>query len=177
MKITHHGGGCCGIKQICYLGFSPDEMLYAYDAAEDLHAAKQYANTDARGGPVSSDRNIYWFARPAEKAGERFDAYLDFLRKHRPCSLVEVTIVPYEETARYDDVEYCSEYQASWAPFLKKRGFSRVARVANSNSGNHVEVYHLVLEDVNWDYDSYYYSYFDVEEEDEDEICPEYGGD
>ena len=32
MKITHHGGGCCGIKQICSLGYSPDEFMYGFDA-------------------------------------------------------------------------------------------------------------------------------------------------
>ena len=103
MRITHHGGGCCAIKQISSLGCNPDEFMYQFDAPEgmDLADLKQYAKADARGTAVDSSRNIYWFSRPSETAGERFDAYLDFLRKHRPCSLAEVTIVPYEGSARF----------------------------------------------------------------------------
>ena len=170
MKITHHGGGCCGIKQICSLGYSPDEFMYGFDAPKDSDAAKRYANEDARGGAVESDRNIYWFSRPGETAGERFDAYLDFLRKHRPCSLVEVTIVPYEDSVRFPDDAHCwEEYQQEWVPFLEERGFKCVARVANSNSGNHVEVYHLILEDPDWDWDNYgINSYFDMEHDEEE---------
>ena len=148
MRITHHGGGCCAIKQICMLGSGPDEFMYQFDAPEgkDLEDLKQYAKADARGTAVDSSRNIYWFSRPSETAGERFDAYLDFLRKHRPCSLVEVTIVPYEYSARYpDDEDEWYKYQQDWIPFLEERGFKCVARVANSNSGNHVHVYHLIL--------------------------------
>ena len=182
MKITHHGGGCCAIKQISMLGCDPDEFMYQFDALEGkgLENLKQYANADARGAAVDSSRNIYWFSRPSETAGERFDAYLDFLRKHRPCSLVEVTIVPYEGSARFlDDEDEWEEYQQEWVPFLEERGFKCVAKVANSNSGNHVHVYHLVLEDPDWDWDNYdINSYFDLEDEEwDEEICPEYGGD
>ena len=170
MKITHHGGGCCGIKQICWLGSSPDELMYGFDAPKDLGAAEGYANADARGGNVESTRNIYWFSRPSETAEARFDAYLDFLRKHRPCSLVEVTIVPYEGSARFpDDEDEWEECQQDWVPFLEERGFKCVARVANSNSGNHVHVYHLVLEDPDWDWDNYdINSYFDMEHDEEE---------
>ena len=130
MRITHHGGGCCAIKQISMLGCDPDEFMYPIDAPKDLDAAKWYAKSDARGTAVDSSRNIYWFSRPSETAGERFDAYLDFLRKHRPCSLVEVTIVPYEDSARYpDDEDYWEQYQEDWIPFLKQRGFKCVAKV------------------------------------------------
>ena len=169
MRITHHGGGCCAIKQISMLGCSPDEFMYSFDAPKSVEKAKSYANEDARGGNVESSKNIYWFSRPKETAGERFDAYLDFLRKHRPCSLVEVTIVPYEDSARLPDDDDCwEEYQKDWIPFLKQRGFECVAKVANSNSGNHVHVYHLVLEDPDWDWGNYgINSYFDMEEEEE----------
>lgn len=169
MRITHHGGGCCGIKQIAMLGYSPDENLYPFDKPEDKKKAKYYADQDARGGNVESSRNIYWFARPYESAGARFDAYLDFLKKHRPCSLVEVTIVPYEDSvAAGGDERYMAEYQADWRPFLKDRGFKMVNRFANSNSGNHIEVYHLVLEDPDWEYDGYHTSYYDIEQEEEE---------
>ena len=170
MKITHHGGGCCAIKQISMLGCDPDEFMYPIAAPEDLDAAKQYANADARGGAVDSGKNIYWFSRPCEPAGERFDAYLDFLKKHRPCSLVEVTIVPYEYSARYpDDTDCWEEYQEPWIEFLESRGFNCVAKVANSNSGNHVHVYHLALEDPDWDWGNYgINSYFDMEHEEEE---------
>lgn len=167
MKITHHGGGCCGIKQISMLGFSPDDLTYATSAPDNLQEAKNYANRDATGQSVDG-RNIYWFQRPTETTGQRFDAYLEFLSKHRPCSLVEVTIVPYEESARYpDDEGGWEEHQISWVPFLEERGFNCVAKFANSNSGNHVWVYHLILEDPNWDYDDFYNSYFQMEEEEE----------
>ena len=168
MRITHHGGGCCAIKQICGLGYTPDDDMYERSAPKDLTSAKHYANTDATGGSVDSSRCIYWFSRPTETAGERFDAFLEFLKKHRPCSLVEVTIVPYEESARYpDDPDCWSDYQEAWVPFLEERGFNCVAKVANSNSGNHVWVYHLILEDPEWDHTGYHNSYFRIEEEEE----------
>lgn len=162
MRITHHGGGCCGIKQICMLGCSPDDVMYKTAAPEHLGEAKGYARRDADGRGADSTTNIYWFERPTEKAGERFDAYLEFLKKYRPCSLVEVTIVPYEDSAKDDDEEWWEEYQKTWIPFLKKRGFKRVAKFANSNSGNHIEVYHLILEDSDWDFHSYDNSYYDL---------------
>lgn len=170
MRITHHGGGCCGIKQISMLGFSPDENLHPLEEPKDKTSARHYAAQDARGGNVESSRNIYWFARPYESAGERFDAYLNFLKKHRPCSLVEVTIVPYEDSVEANgDEVLMTNYQEEWQPFLRSRGFKMVNRFANSNSGNHIEVYHLVLEDPNWGYDWHHNSYYDIEDEEEEE--------
>jgi hypothetical protein len=142
MRITYHGGSCCGIKQISSLWNSPDWKLAAIKHKEGH--IPSVSRADAWGHEVKSTDNFYPFERPAETGGERFDAYMDFLRKHRPQGLVEVTIIAkYREAL--EDSSYVSKAQEDWIPFLKKRGFKRVARFANSNSGNFVEVYHYIM--------------------------------
>ena len=118
--------------------------------------------------------NFYIDDRPKETAGKRFDAYLDRLMLLRPYGMVECTIVC-NETGRFkvmsseldeaerlenidslevftDDSTYeplFSYDQSKWAPFLEERGFKMVTRFPNSNSGNYVHVYHLVM-DAEW---------------------------
>jgi hypothetical protein len=151
MMINHHGGKCCGIKTISGLCYDPGYTMWAIESNDG-----KYLEQDACGVGVASNWNVYPYSRPKESAGERFDAYLDFLKIHRPCSLVEVTVVPYNWEAKAEaGLNYTTdEYQVKWVKFLEARDFKRVARFANCNSGNYVEVYHLVLRDEehNWSY-------------------------
>lgn len=108
--------------------------------------------------------------------GEVFDIYLRFLMKFRPYGLVEATIVPtvgetavlnsfYEresETAEGIDLlpvfdeenesitrrnhSFSNSSYEKWASFLKARGFNCVSKAPNTNSGNIVHVYHLVMD-------------------------------
>jgi hypothetical protein len=168
MKITFHGGNCCGIKTISGLTLAPKDILWTLE-----EKSKFVSDTDANGGVVSSADNFYSFARPKETAGERFDAYMDFLRQYRPQGLVEVAIVRETGGAIKDQKDdYCgSSYQEAWAPFLEERGFTMVNRFANSNSGNYVEVYHYVMKE-EFNYVDKFVFYDD--EEEDDEYCADY---
>jgi hypothetical protein len=124
---------------------------------------------DRAGSHVCSSEPFYYKSRPPETYGERFDAYLHFLAKYRPYGLVEVTLVlkigqtynandeiycleggeieSFEvEDAYFDDDDYDRSYQEDWVPYIEDRGFKCVTVVPNTNSGNLVHVYHLVMD-------------------------------
>lgn len=166
IKITHHGGNCCGIKHIANLGVNP-----AYAVYNKTKTRKDELSTDRNGGVVSSAFNLYWPERPSETYGERFNAYLDYLAIIRPYGLVECTITtsncggfgisgditgsmewdltPYEELRYDEDEEEIPEGghydQSPWIPVFEKCGFQKVSEFPNSNSGNYVQVWHLVM--------------------------------
>lgn len=168
IRITHHGGECCGIKHICHLGHSPDYIVYGRkERASILHY-------DRHGDPVYSSQNVYHKAMPKEKTGERFDRYLDMLRHVRPFGIVEVTLVvnfgggfhantDYQEDIfqrsdgqmpeKVDLDEFVEEpededcFQDSWVPFIEERGFRLINSCPNTNSGNIVKVYHLNMDE------------------------------
>jgi len=66
---------------------------------------------------------------------------------------VDIAISEYEEGQGADrdyeeggEARYDSWLQDSWIPELESRGFRKVSRFPNINSGNMVEVYHLVMD-------------------------------
>lgn len=146
MKITHHGGNCCGIKTISGL-FSPDDNQ-ARLTVKSPSAADQELNQDIRGQTVSSSTNMYLYAAPEETSLQRFDRYLDFLCEKRPYHIIEVAIAAYPESAQSEaafDASRIRDFQTSWIPLLLQRGFKESVRNFNSNSGNIVIVYHAKI--------------------------------
>lgn len=143
LKITMHSGNCCAIKTISGFGYTtPESVVWKKKKTEPY-------STDRHGGAVSSNMNFYHPERPKETMGERFIAYMDFLRVERPQGLVEVCIVPYSyEVLEEQGMKVkVTPFQDKWVPFLEQQGFTRVARVANSNSGNYVEVWHYIMKE------------------------------
>lgn len=144
MHPGYHGGLCCGMKVIRNLGCNPDysvaALLSMYENEEELEDL--LADTpDVCGRDVESSDSFFFDAAPSEKAYERLDRYLSYLREHRPYGIVEITLAddpdapgyPYSQTPK-------------WRPVLEARGFREVNNCLNSNSGNRVYVFHLNME-------------------------------
>lgn len=128
MRIANHGGKCCGIKTIHYMGVSPGSTEWTWRKDEENPCFRDYS-----GGDVSSEYNFFHLAAPSETAGERFDRYLKYLRVRRPKGIVEVVLTKHLQVG-------------GWEPFLLERGFKRVQEFENSNSGAILRVYHLVMD-------------------------------
>lgn len=181
MKISLHGGHCCGIKTIYDLGWSPENTAY-----RKSESSKKYLSADRNGGQFDTDWDMYWPERPSEKMGERFKAYINYLAEIRRYGLVEVAIIvpcirteclsdtpmyllenqkvsTFEEAVAAagsyydedDDETYTEGYsegggrswwtQEEWIPVLEKHGFKMVSEFPNINSGNLIQVWHLVM--------------------------------
>lgn len=173
MKISLHGGHCCGIKTIYDLGCDPDHTIY-----RKLESSKEFLSVDRLGGQFDTGWDMHWKARPSEKYRERFDAYIDYLAEIRRYGLVEVAIIvpcvtsetlegdmmyrletgeieTFEEAVQQAVEDYVDDYdeggdanywtQEKWIPVLEEHGFKMVSEFPNINSGNLIQVWHLVM--------------------------------
>jgi hypothetical protein len=140
MKLSFHGGNCCGIKHIHGLLNSPDYMV----DERELDSLDPFFNEKYELPPNGSKQTPCYESRPRETAEERLRFYIDWLEKNRPFSLVEVTLAPYQKL--------------EWHKTLLDIGFVEVTTFLNSNSGCHITVYHLKIEKP---------EYYDPEEDDE----------
>lgn len=130
MHLVFHGGKCCGIKTIYGFERDPEDELDALPAIPKNSADIMYHT-------VGSNIRFFHLAAPEESRLKRLDRYLDFVKKHRPSHIIEVTLA--ESDDRYLN-------QTIWFPLLEERGFIRVNKAKNSNSGNIVHVFHLNIE-------------------------------
>lgn len=124
MELLFHGGNCCGVKTI--KGF-----LYGPEAKCTALAKKAANNKDKHGHHVSSMETFFTDEAPAETLGDRLDRYLAFLRTNRPRGLVEAYLI--------------NSQVMLWDDFLKSRGFTADLVFNNSNSGNNITRYSLVM--------------------------------
>ncbi len=134
MRLSFHGGMCCGIKHIYEMGQKPTEMCYAQEASGKAFHDVSYDF-------CSQDKSVYPDACPAETKLARLERYLGWLTLNRPSGIVEVTLICSGE-GYYD--------QSLWVPVLIEKGFVRVTPddgVYNSNSGNRVHVFHLYMKE------------------------------
>ena len=129
MILAFHGGRCCGIKTIYNFGTDPYEKVSAFKATDNR-------NDDARYTTTSVTDNFFTDDAPVETRLERLDRYIAFVEKRRPQHLIEICLAE----------GVCINQTKKWDPLLKERGFSLVARFKNSNSGNWVCVYHLIID-------------------------------
>ena len=131
MRMSFHGGMCCGIKHIFELNFGGLDDLC--DALPEVRKN----NSDCSYYWTQQDERVFTDAAPAETKLKRLDRYLEWLKLHRPSGIVEITLVT---------PTHGSYSQLVWVPVLKERGFREVTPeggVYNSNSGNYVRVFHL----------------------------------
>lgn len=155
MRIVHHGGMCCGIKTIHGLGTSPDgeyeghvceaingfehKQVDQYDqvvplSEEFTEDPVEYIDADVTYSVVNSWTNIFSGKAPEESPRARLKRYIDWIAKKRPSHLVEICL-------QVSGV--CN--QKAWIPVLEEYGFKMVTEFYNSNSGNRVGIFHLVL--------------------------------
>lgn len=132
MIISFHGGMCCGIKTIHSMGTNPAELT------SSLEAQKSKRNHDANYDYTKQDYNFFTDEAPKETQEARFTRYLDFIKKYRPGHIVEVALVV--QGAGWVN-------QKAWVPILEALGFKAVTSAKNSNSGNTVTIFHLVVDE------------------------------
>lgn len=131
MKMTFHGGNCCGIKHISGMGEGPDKLCFGKNETEPR---TEYIE----GEEVSSEWDVFSESRPVESGEDRLKAMLNYLSQWRSKGIVEITLVLMESDSNFS--------QRAWVPVLEKLGFREVNSCFNSNSGNIVHVYHLNME-------------------------------
>jgi hypothetical protein len=138
MQIAYHGGKCCGLKTIYKMGYNPDEKIPA-DSSFLKEAKYGVTNKDALGNSVSSNDTPYFGVTEKETYKERLVRFIDFLRVNRPSGLIEIALMEHPSDPNY----YYS--QRKWYPFLEELGFTMTTRFKNSNSGNWVTTWILIL--------------------------------
>lgn len=127
MHLGYHGGKCCGIKVIWGFGSNPLAMDSSLEAIK-------ITNADIAGDNVSTRDRFFHLAAPEETCVERLDRYIAFVKVKRPKHIIEAVLA--EVTTGYLD-------QKVWFPILEERGFKRINKAKNSNSGNTCHVFHL----------------------------------
>ena len=134
MRISYHGGYCCGVKTIHGLGRDPEHTC---PFSQDKSPSQCL---DAQGRSTSSETNFYnkAIADGQYTYEELFKEYLSFLEKARPKGIVEVCLSDYQRGY--------SNQLPKWTPVLNKHGFKEVSSCKNSNSNNRVHVFHLCME-------------------------------
>lgn len=131
MIIGTHGGECCGIKHIYCLEDRPGAMVgddYIGDDFDEYIVEPETASKrlDRLIDIISHDRK--WFNAGCVPNHAR--------KKH---GVIEVVLAKSPPGAAYyiDQVKH-------WRRALIRRGFKLVTKALNSNSGNHIYIYHLV---------------------------------
>lgn len=163
-KLAYHMGHCCAIKTIYNLGSSPYAETWPEPKREvpldDISCDRNGYTMDEFGEYTTLD-NMYYGGHQSQERIKSFDEILHYLADFRPFGLVEVAIVVdinrvstimdsqnldlENHTDNGDTDGWSSFEQSEWVPELEKRGFKKVSEVPNSNSGNIVQVYHLVM--------------------------------
>jgi hypothetical protein len=136
MKITFHGGECCGIKHISGLGNDPERLVDEIDNPKPDNDHAAYPDTSGR--EVSSDQNFFYGKAPKESCLNRLDRYIKYIDKVRPYGVIEIVLCDYRCApwmAHYNQIP-------AWEPVLLKRDFVLVTPCFNSNSDNKIFIYH-----------------------------------
>jgi hypothetical protein len=134
LRITCHGGKCCGIKHIFGFPYFP---LYGREPKLKkipFSDPNYFNDEDSRGYPVNTKMMVYNLAAPEEPLWDRMDRYLKYLREIRPGGIVECTLA--KQFGEWDQIKL-------FEPSLFERGFKMVNEERNSNSNNIFRVYHL----------------------------------
>lgn len=132
MRISLHGGNCCGIKHIHDLGRYPTVLKCA---ARKPRKMTSFGQSETSGTNDMIHRNVrgkcdfFNEAAPQELYEDRFDRFVKFIKDKRPNGIIEVVINP---------------SQKAWEPILKKHNFKKVSSGTNSNTYGTIIVYHLV---------------------------------
>src|SRR4051812_5768139 len=122
MKITLHGGDCCGIKHISGLGLMPKMMLCARKATYRTSFGF-IPFSPAENDMMRSNRNgrmdFFHLDAPKESYEDRFKRFVEFIKKNRSQGIIEVVL----NTGR-----------VLWVPIIQELGFKPVSSGKNSNT-------------------------------------------
>jgi hypothetical protein len=134
MRISLHGGNCCGVKHIHDLGYYPSIPLAARKAIK-MTSFGQIPGVGTNDMMYRNSRGKCDFfneAAPQESAKERFNRFVEFIKKNRPKGIIEVIL---------------NGMQNAWIPILKEHGFEKVSSGKNSNTYSTIFIYHLVYQE------------------------------
>lgn len=135
LRMTNHGGHCCGMKQI--FGFNTngrdDTNERGYISYKNVtEVPKKYANVNNYTA-VDDDTLRDTKYIPPETTAERLDRFLGFMKERQ--GIIEIILA---------ESPYSWMDQSVWVPIVESRGFIEVSQCYNSNSSNVIHVYHLV---------------------------------
>lgn len=126
MKLSVHGGGCCGVKHLFGFGIKPSII----QAERKLPLSASLIKED-----------LFQDEFPQETARERFHRYVDHQIEKQSFGMLEVTLV-----SEYDPEKGIESPPPAknWWPILRRKGFQEGPSFWNSNSGNRVTVFYLL---------------------------------
>jgi hypothetical protein len=135
MKITLHGGDCCGVKHIRGLGVYPDMYLTARVAVSKGsertsigHGITGATNDMRHKQPDTQHEDFFNEEAPKESYNRRLGRMIRFIKHHRSHGLIEIILNP---------------NQTAWHDKLRRRKFKLVTTFKNSNTGSTLTVWHL----------------------------------
>jgi len=137
LRISCHGGMCCGIKHIFGFPSYPHQVMEL-----ELEEDNEFDDEDSCGSEVRSYLSFFTLSAPSETVEARLDRFLAYIKEERPGGIVEAVLA----RSCDDDWDQIAVNEKS----LLERGFRVVNEIRNSNSDNICRVYHLNME---YDYD------------------------
>lgn len=123
LKLTNHGGRCCGVKHLHEFPYSPDHNVAAYDGGTKS-GGSGYEQM------VNPGKPFRYVKYPKQTGLERLKAVLAECKKQQPRGLVEVIL----------SVSSASQ----WNKHLLELGFKKGPKFENSNTYTTLQVYYLV---------------------------------
>lgn len=132
MRISLHGGNCCGIKCINGLYYYPDLELAARKPIKRTSFGQKYSsgvNDMIQSNPYGK-YDFFNGAAPKETYTQRLDRFITFIKTYRSHHAIEIVL---NKTS-----------QKAWVPVLEERGFKLVTESKNSNTMNTIQIFHLV---------------------------------
>jgi hypothetical protein len=134
VRISLHGGNCCGIKHIHDLGYYPDGIVSARRSIKRTSYGQHSlpGHNDMMHSVELNPKGRYDFfniAAPQESYEARFRRFVQFVENKRPHGIIEVVL---------------NKMQKKWLPIVANLGFKEVSSGVNSNSHGTITIYHLV---------------------------------
>lgn len=132
MRISLHGGDCCGIKHIHGLGYYPDTYLSARKKRKMTSFGQQPYNNginDMIHKNARGKSDFFNEAAPMETSEARFSRFVDFIKAKRPNGMIEIVL---------------NTHQMAWKPIITAMGFLSGPSGKNSNTAMVITAYHLV---------------------------------
>ena len=158
LRVVADGGNCCGLKHIYGFGQKPTEKQAAYRTLK----GRQTVGGDnpygcQMGGDHSHrDKDATYVDLPKQSGEQRLYDLVETVRKNGlkrhliQCTLVDGYGIGSDGNPDWEIPEACLNlnewyHQRNWYPVLEKAGFKQVNRWMNTNSGNYVTCWQLVM--------------------------------
>lgn len=122
LRLSCHGGRCCGAKHLHEFPPNPEWNLSATSAVGKTKGCVAQMNNPGK--------FFYNITAPKESALSRLDRVLTWCKENQPGGMIEVILGEYQKT--------------TWGNHLEQRGFIMGPKFKNSNTHRVLQVYWLV---------------------------------